>query len=174
MNSWYEFEVGSESDVFFDELRKQVLQLTADDDDEEFPGLIEGSSRYLKNERGPNNKSSGSSSVVQLGCEYEWTGSMDRSKVPQWLLDLWRTENKDAAAMFNGTGVFIPHIVNTRRRYKPKKKNNERGRVYKPVAKFLIVSGVALIFLHTGVHFKPPSCSVVAALLLHNNKYPVH
>ncbi|XP_031130252.1 uncharacterized protein LOC116032007 [Ipomoea triloba] len=136
MNSWYEFEVGGESDVLFDELRKQVLQLTADDDDEEFPGLIQGScSRYLKNERDPNNKSSGSSSVVQLGCEYEWTGSMDRSKVPQWLLDLWRTENKDAAAMFNGTGVFIPHIVNTRRRYKPRKKNNERGRVYKPVAK---------------------------------------
>ncbi|XP_019168329.1 PREDICTED: uncharacterized protein LOC109164031 [Ipomoea nil] len=129
MNSWYEFEGGAEPDVFFDELRKQVLQLTADDD-EEFPGLMKGSSRYLKNQRGPNNKS-----VVQVGCEYEWTGSMDRSKVPQWLLDLWRTENKDSAAMFNGTGVFIPHIVNTRRRSKPRKKNNERGRVYKPVAK---------------------------------------
>ncbi|CAN4121887.1 unnamed protein product [Withania somnifera] len=67
------------------------------------------------------------------GIQFYWYGHIeDCNKVPKWLSDLWRKGTGDE--VFNGTGVFIPHIVKTRRRNKSRRKNNERGKAYKPVA----------------------------------------
>nr|GLL35389.1 uncharacterized protein LOC109163026 [Ipomoea trifida]GMD33999.1 uncharacterized protein LOC109163026 [Ipomoea batatas] len=70
---------------------------------------------------------------AEIRRQFNWTGVKDGSRVPQWMVELWRKENRDGG--FSGTGVFIPHIVKSRRRHKPRRKNNERGRVYKPVTK---------------------------------------
>ncbi|XP_019167292.1 PREDICTED: uncharacterized protein LOC109163026 [Ipomoea nil] len=122
MNSWEEFEGDDEdnNDVFYAEIRRQVMQLTAEDEDEE--------KQNTNKERGSKQKGF---TVLQPGFQFNWTGIKDGSRVPQWMVDLWRKENRDGG--FSGTGVFIPHIVKSRRRHKPRRKNNERGRVYKPV-----------------------------------------
>nr|GMD32572.1 uncharacterized protein LOC109163026 [Ipomoea batatas] len=125
MSSWEEFDGDDEdnNDVFYAEIRRQVMQLTAEDEDEE--------NQNTNRERG-SSKQKGFT-VLQPGFQFNWTGVKDGSRVPQWMVDLWRKENRDGG--FSGTGVFIPHIVKSRRRHKPRRKNNERGRVYKPVTK---------------------------------------
>ncbi|KAL2542640.1 Uncharacterized protein Adt_03618 [Abeliophyllum distichum] len=115
-NSYDAFE--DEDDVFYDELRRQVLQLTADDDGDEFLNPVE-----------PRKKGSSTSLpfVPQSRCHYNWS---ENCVAPPWLLNLWTTTGKG-----NGTGVFIPQNIKSsrRRNYKPRRKNNERGKMHKLV-----------------------------------------
>ncbi|CAN4124772.1 unnamed protein product [Withania somnifera] len=65
--------------------------------------------------------------------QFYWYGDIeDSNKAPKWLSDLWKKGNRDE--MFNGTGVFIPHIIKSRRRNKSRRKNTEREKAYKPAA----------------------------------------
>lgn len=96
-----------EDDDFYDELRRQVLTLTAEDEE----NYVQQSSE-IKNSKRVEMKSL----VLQQpkGIQFYWHG--DNNKVPKWLVDLWTKGNRDE--VFNGTGVFIPHIVKSRRRNK--------------------------------------------------------
>ncbi|CAL5399603.1 unnamed protein product [Camellia sinensis] len=116
----------TDDDVFYAELRRQILVLTADDDD------------YGNNRDVPENKhlrsASGAkqgtgfccSATVIPGSYFSWLENEGTNAVPPtWLVNLWRTGN--------GTGVFIPHIVKSRRRHKNRGRNNDKGRIYKPM-----------------------------------------
>ncbi|CAI9775157.1 unnamed protein product [Fraxinus pennsylvanica] len=121
-NSYDEFE--DEDDVFYEELRRQVLQLTADDE-ELYPNVRSPSSVDARRK----GLSTSPPFVPQCRCHYNWT---ENHVTPPWLLSLWKTNGKG-----NGTGVFIPQIVKSsrRRNYRPRRKNNERGKMQKLVEK---------------------------------------
>ncbi|KAI5678611.1 hypothetical protein M9H77_09561 [Catharanthus roseus] len=108
-------ECDDEDDLFYEELRKQILLLIAEDDEDHVQGLQGNMLKTLKKRfnNGPV-------------CYYNWSGNEATGLVPTWLFDLWKPGN--------GTGVFIPQIIKSGKRYKPRRKNNERGRIYKPVS----------------------------------------
>ncbi|XP_075482295.1 uncharacterized protein LOC142522659 [Primulina tabacum] len=108
-----------EDDLLFVELRRQVLQLTADDDDED--RLYEKKHSRSRN-RSPN---SSSCSVTQSGCYYNWVVNKEDYVAPAWMLKLWRNGN-------NGTGVFIPQVSQTRKKNRLRRKY-ERERTWKRV-----------------------------------------
>ncbi|CAI9761842.1 unnamed protein product [Fraxinus pennsylvanica] len=123
--SYDEFEEGHEEDdgVFYSELRRQVLLLTAEDSDEE---LHENRNSPNMTEARKHGSIPMPSSVKPPSCFYNWSGNKDDYAAPAWVLNLWRTGN--------GTGVFIPQIVQSSRRNKPRRrKKNERGRTYRHV-----------------------------------------
>ncbi|XP_055809716.1 uncharacterized protein LOC129879977 [Solanum dulcamara] len=121
------FQDDFEGDDFYDELRRQILILTAEDEED----YVQQSNDQIKNSKRVEMNS------LELqqpkGIQFYWYGDKeDYNKVPKWLLDLWRKGNRDE--VLNGTGVFIPHIVKSRRRNKSRRKNSERVKTYKPVA----------------------------------------
>ncbi|KAG8366577.1 hypothetical protein BUALT_Bualt17G0094400 [Buddleja alternifolia] len=69
----------------------------------------------------------GPRSVTQCRSYYNWPDNKEDYAAPAWILNLWRSGN--------GTGVFIPQISQSRRKYKPRRKKNERGTTYKRVEK---------------------------------------
>ncbi|KAJ6356924.1 hypothetical protein OIU78_004922 [Salix suchowensis] len=89
-----EFEGVEYSDAYYAELGKQILLLTADDDEEP-------------------------------GSYFNWWERQKTDSVPAWPENSWRSNG-------NGTGVFIPQIVNSRR-YRRGRVNNVRRRSHKPV-----------------------------------------
>ncbi|KAL2484764.1 Uncharacterized protein Adt_29520 [Abeliophyllum distichum] len=123
--SYDKFE--EEDDVFYDELRRQVLLLTAEDSDDE--ELRENGTSPNMAEARKHGSIAMSSSVNPPGCFYNWSGNKEDYAAPACILNLWRTGN--------GTGVFIPQIIQSRRRNKPrrKKNKNERGRTFRQVEK---------------------------------------
>ncbi|CAI9096254.1 OLC1v1032352C1 [Oldenlandia corymbosa var. corymbosa] len=117
----------AEDVLFYEELRRQVLILTAEEDDDD---------EYQENKH-PNigakslhqtvaHSPASALQTQQPGCYYQWSGGETTDSVPRWVFNVWNPGS--------GTGVFIPQIVKSRRRNKPRKKNNERGRTYKPIA----------------------------------------
>ncbi|KAK4410337.1 hypothetical protein Sango_0106700 [Sesamum angolense] len=114
-----EFEY--DDDVFYKELRRQVLQLTAEDDHH-----YDDESYENKN---PNMRKQGQNyGATNDRCYYNWPGNKDDHAAPAWILNLWRTGN--------GTGVFIPQInAQTRPKNRPRKKNKRGGRTFKGVEK---------------------------------------
>ncbi|KAL2510036.1 uncharacterized protein Fot_33683 [Forsythia ovata] len=103
-----------------------MLPVTAEDSDDE--ELHENSSPNMAEAR-KHGSIAMSSSVKPPGCFYNWSGNKEDYAAPAWILNLWRTGN--------GTGVFIPQIIQSRRRNKPrrKKNKNERGRTFRQVEK---------------------------------------
>ncbi|KAL9166460.1 hypothetical protein ABFS82_05G030900 [Erythranthe guttata] len=114
-----------DDDVLYDELKRQVLQLTADEDEEVI--------KYENKECGPLY---GPFSTIQpVLYNYGWPVIKEDNNSgggpPLWMLNLWRSTSGNI-----GTGVFIPQIVHSsRRRNKSRKNKNERGRTYKHVEK---------------------------------------
>ena len=96
-------------DVLYAELRRQLLLLTADEDEDlgerKHSDLIgackQGSNRWVGN----------SPTKLQPGSYFNWWGSACNDSVPTWLVNLWRNGG--------GTGVFIPQIVKSRSIYRP-------------------------------------------------------
>ncbi|KAL1556627.1 hypothetical protein AAHA92_12221 [Salvia divinorum] len=105
-----------DDDVFYCELRRQVLQLTAEDDDND---VCEAKAMEVR-KQGPY--------VVAPTpvCYHGWPGIKEdcSSAAPAWIVNLWRSGN--------GTGVFIPQGVQSRRTNRSRRKNG-RGKAYKRV-----------------------------------------
>ncbi|CAK7326539.1 unnamed protein product [Dovyalis caffra] len=103
-----EFEGVEDSDIYYAELRKQILLLTADDD-EEF--AVTNHSRLVDIQKKQDSNSLSSSTfptTLQPGSYFDWWERQKTDSVPTWLENLWRSNG-------NGTGVFIPQIVKPRR-----------------------------------------------------------
>ncbi|KAI8539182.1 hypothetical protein RHMOL_Rhmol09G0161500 [Rhododendron molle] len=137
----------ADDDVFYAELRRQILLLTLEDDDE---NAVFPKTRRLDARGGAKQGSGSGVPSVRLlpGSCFGWLENENSTAVPTWLVNLWRHGN--------GTGVFIPHIAKSRRRPKSdinflsyikqlhyliaaqsgfaERRNNARGRIYKPVA----------------------------------------
>ncbi|XP_020538118.2 uncharacterized protein LOC105642073 [Jatropha curcas] len=116
---------GDDNDPIYMEIERQILLLTADDngDDEDFLSQrkLSSNSRRLT--------SSCCSCTLQHGSNHFpwWEGEKSDydNSTPTWLLNLWSRTG-------SGTGVFIPHIVKSRRRYRPgERMNNEKGSIYR-------------------------------------------
>ncbi|KAL1564935.1 hypothetical protein AAHA92_07213 [Salvia divinorum] len=107
-----EFEY--EDDVFYSELRKQVLQLTAEDDDDAQEHNIKNSNAVAAQKEGRRGY-------------YDWPQHNKEVVGPAWIVNASRTGN--------GTGVFIPQIVQSKRKNRSRRKRNERGRPNKSVEK---------------------------------------
>ncbi|KAI3778926.1 hypothetical protein L2E82_08315 [Cichorium intybus] len=118
--------VDAEDNAFYQELTRQILMLTDEDDDD--------MSTYRKGVTEIRRKP-----VVYGGAEsrpvaknyYNWSETV-RSPAPSWMESLWSNSG-------GGTGVFIPSGVaayvgggkkSGRRRYNNKRKSNDRGRTY--------------------------------------------
>lgn len=95
IQAFYPMDLRYEDDVLYMELRRQILLLTADQDDNE---------NNLVHKRHSN-----SISTLKPGSYFNWWASTNSDSVPTWLVNLWRNGSG------NGTGVFIPHIVRSRR-----------------------------------------------------------
>ncbi|XP_057765769.1 uncharacterized protein LOC130986379 [Salvia miltiorrhiza] len=115
----YEYE----DDVFYSELRKQVLQLTAEDDDVEEQVYRNKNSNKVAAQR--EGLDDGHRHISRDGGYYDWPPNKEEVAAPAWVMNLWRTGN--------GTGVFIPQIVQSKKKNRPRRKRNERGRTYKRV-----------------------------------------
>lgn len=88
-------ELEYEDAVFYSELRKQVLQLTADDDDDVQEHKIKNSNAVAAQREGRRGY-------------YDWLQHKEEAATRAWIMNASRTGN--------GTGVFIPQIVQSRRR----------------------------------------------------------
>ncbi|WCJ17767.1 hypothetical protein M5689_000160 [Euphorbia peplus] len=111
--------VFDEEDVFYHELRKQILYLTEVDDNDDFIRAKRSSKRSM------------AKPIVQAGnCFNRWEirdGNLDPT--PTWLVNLWKNGNGGI-----GTGVFIPQVhLSSRKLLSGNKKNNGRRRIYKQV-----------------------------------------
>lgn len=101
---YLEFEC-VEDDIFYAELRRQVLLLTADDN-EDFSD-IKHSNSLSTCIRGSNSLTSNYPTTLQPGSYFNWWEMENTDSVPAWLAKLWKNGH--------GTGVFIPQIANSRR-----------------------------------------------------------
>ncbi|XVF43017.1 hypothetical protein PTKIN_Ptkin02bG0006700 [Pterospermum kingtungense] len=114
----YEYEGIDEDDVFYAEIRRQILLLTADDEEDyretnifndSVSGSKPGSNRPVCN--------------FSYGSYFSSWERENTNSVPTWLANLWRNGN--------GTGVFIPHHVDkSRRRHRPGRMMKRK--VYRP------------------------------------------
>lgn len=103
-------EFGDEDDIFYSDLRKQVLQLTVEDEEEKeervhgnrnvnmVTGQKQGFNRAPRGGPPPD------------GGYYDWAGNKEDHTAPVWMLNLWRPGN--------GTGVFIPQAVHAKKKNK--------------------------------------------------------
>ncbi|KAJ4843146.1 hypothetical protein Tsubulata_018571 [Turnera subulata] len=107
----YEGYYNHDEDTFYRQLKRQILLLTADED-EDFPVTTR-----LNNSDSSSSTHKGLSSVIApaAGSYFSLYGiEHSTNSVPTWLVNLWRKGN--------GTGVFIPQVVNSRtRRIRPGK-----------------------------------------------------
>ncbi|KAJ1385284.1 hypothetical protein SESBI_41800 [Sesbania bispinosa] len=117
-------ETQYDDDSFYAEIRRQILLLTSEDNEE----LLE---RKRFNPSGVGNgssisnrsvfKSTSSPSTSSHFCSWETNSS---GSPPDWLVSLWKNGK--------GTGVFIPQAV-TGRNNQRQGKMNSRRQMYKPV-----------------------------------------
>ncbi|KAF2321463.1 hypothetical protein GH714_041058 [Hevea brasiliensis] len=122
-----EFEAVDDRDALYAELRRQVLLLIADDNDDFAETTC---SDFLRACKPGSDKLNGSFlAKLQPGSYVDWC-EWDRrntDSVPRWLVNLWRKGN--------GTGVFIPQIVKSRQcGHGRNRMNKGRRRAYKQVA----------------------------------------
>ncbi|KAG6426136.1 hypothetical protein SASPL_110352 [Salvia splendens] len=105
-----EFEY--EDDVFYSELRKQVMQLTAEDEDDNIE-------EHVYKNKNSNTVAARKEGLNDSRGYYDW----HEMAAPAFIMNLWRTGN--------GTGVFIPQIVQSKKKNRSRRKRNERGQTYK-------------------------------------------
>lgn len=116
--------VDIDDNAFYQELTRQILMLTDENDDDKvmYTNGVVGRPRPMVR-------------PVARNSYYSWSET-ERSSVPRWMESLW---DNGGGGGGGGTGVFIPTGVATRghgkksgrRRYNNKvTKSNDRGRVY--------------------------------------------
>ncbi|KAM0964694.1 uncharacterized protein LOC126606377 [Malus sylvestris] len=112
-----------DDDIFFAEIRRQILALTADNED--FPDAK--SAKYNSFRSNVTKRPAGHSMSSSLGY-ISWLENKNSTNyaVPASLAKLW--ENSDVT----GTGVFIPQAVKSRRDCRPRRMNDRR-KTYKRV-----------------------------------------
>ncbi|CAL1408262.1 unnamed protein product [Linum trigynum] len=129
-----------DDDAFYAEIRRQILLITAgngDDDDE-----IDGNRRRCGRKRPPTR---GGRVLLQVapsaGRYFSWCEETDRIfgdsssssslsssvSTPDWLVNLW--SNNKASGSVVGTGVFIPQIVKSGGRSRPRRRRNEGNKM---------------------------------------------
>lgn len=96
-----------EGDVLYADIRRQILLLTADEDDHEDVHKTKQQNSFSPVRRSSNS----STAILQPGSYFNWWENENSNAVPAWLVSLWSNGN--------GTGVFIPQIVRSRRYYEP-------------------------------------------------------
>lgn len=106
---YLELEGAYHNDVLYADIRRQVLLLTADDD-EDLHKAKQGNSFSAVKGSSSSLTASSFPSILQPGSYFNWWENENTNSVPPWLVKLWRNGN--------GTGVFIPQIVKSRRHYK--------------------------------------------------------
>ncbi|XP_051122125.1 uncharacterized protein LOC127245335 [Andrographis paniculata] len=112
-----------EDDVFYLELRKQVLQLTEELDDEDDGGFIESISETSMKAQKQVPEPDGSRGFYG----WSWPSHTQKGAPPPWTSNLWRIGNANGNG--NGTGVFIPQTAKPRRRCRSsRRKKNGRER----------------------------------------------
>lgn len=109
-----------EDDVFYSELRRRVLQLTEDyeeDEEERVCGRKDSNMVVAEKQRG----------------YYDWPPNKEGIAAPASIMNLWRAGN--------GTGVFIPQIVQ-----QSKKKNRSSVCFFHVDVDYLIKHALPLVF----------------------------
>ncbi|XP_030471841.1 uncharacterized protein LOC115689821 [Syzygium oleosum] len=113
---------GDDDDLDYAELEKQIILLMADDGEDEGVAVETKPNSYRQLGFPSNIRYDTASNLGQW--ENDGSGS-----VPAWLLNLWNSGS------VGGTGVFIPQLVQKRRRHNFGRTNNRRKTMYKQVEK---------------------------------------
>ncbi|XP_020213987.1 uncharacterized protein LOC109798157 [Cajanus cajan] len=115
-------EAEYEEDTFYAEIRRQILQLTTEDNDD----ILETRSfNPINVPYGGSNRSvysfNSASPPASNFCLWERHSS---GSPPLWLVNLWKNGK--------GTGVFIPQVA-CRKDQRSGRMNNSRRKIYRPV-----------------------------------------
>ncbi|XP_030548742.1 uncharacterized protein LOC115753995 [Rhodamnia argentea] len=111
-----------DEDVYYAELKRQILELTAEEDQDE--GSLE--TRHVARAYNDAMKASPSACAKGLGHFNSWEKRNPDSSVPSCIWSSWQKSN--------GTGVFIPNIVKSRTRHaSDQSASYERKKIYRQV-----------------------------------------
>ncbi|XP_022631551.1 uncharacterized protein LOC111240579 isoform X2 [Vigna radiata var. radiata] len=105
-------EAQFDDDSFYAEIRRQILQLTSEDED-------------LSVEKGFREGGVGGSTRPPPLAKHSCSWEAQSSSSPHLTVNLWKSAR--------GTGVFIPRVV-TAKKYQRPGTMNGRKQIYKPVA----------------------------------------
>ncbi|KAI3423501.1 uncharacterized protein J3R85_011004 [Psidium guajava] len=110
---------GDGDDVHYAELEKQIILMVDDGEDDDVA---------VKTKNNSSGRSGPPSNIRYQAASNlgQWENHDSRS-VPAWLLNLWSSGN------VGGTGVFIPQLVQKRRRHNFGRPKNRRKLMYKQV-----------------------------------------
>ncbi|KAB1994131.1 hypothetical protein ES319_D13G078800v1 [Gossypium barbadense] len=108
-----DMDMDYEDDGFYAEIRRQILLLTAEDDDD-----------YQQTETNNSPPARGAANLCRLrhASYFSWCAGEKTNSAPTWLSNLWRNDNSNRT----GTGVFIPHINNSRRWRRPSRMSKRK------------------------------------------------
>ncbi|KAI3720004.1 hypothetical protein L6452_20911 [Arctium lappa] len=122
-NGQDEVYMGDDFDSLYYEIERRILTLIRDDEKEDYVG-----STYTTFKQSTPMSVNRQRFILgkQTGSYFCWTQDNKNatSSVPVWLLNLWRNTS-------NGTGVFIPRVISTRKGNKPSRKCKGKGSTYK-------------------------------------------
>ncbi|KAK7280506.1 hypothetical protein RJT34_25570 [Clitoria ternatea] len=116
------FEAEKDDDTFYAEIRRQILLLTSEDNED----LLE-TRRFnpISVTNGGSNKSIYSfNSAPPYESNFCLWDTKSSSSPPLWLVNLWKNGK--------GTGVFIPQVA-CMKNQRPGRMSNSRRKMYKPV-----------------------------------------
>ncbi|KAI4357845.1 hypothetical protein L6164_001768 [Bauhinia variegata] len=117
------FEAENDDDIFYAEIRRQILLLTSEEDNEDFLGTKQFNPIRLGN--GGSNRSIYGFPNASLPSSHFCSWESDNSgSPPVWLVNLWKNGK--------GTGVFIPQVAECQRSCRTGNKNSRR-KIYRPV-----------------------------------------